>query len=109
MFASIKEAALTAGVTVTAISQYEKRNNVSKEEAIKYYLNNETPKRKSIVIDGCKYTNLKDACEKIDISYKRVMRYLKRHNCSREEAVEQCRITKPKVYKAREMHSTNDK
>lgn len=84
---SIKDAAQAANVTGQTLRDYQKKHNCSKEEAIRYYLNNEKAKHKSIVIDGVRYENAKAACEKLKINYTYLCKRKSRRHSSFEAEI----------------------
>ena len=85
---STSELCRTYGIKRSYIYNYLCRNNSSKEEAIKHYIElNATVGSEPIVFQGVEYMNLRECCRMLDISYRWVCEKILNQELSVEEVL----------------------
>lgn len=85
---STSELCRTYGIKRSDIYNYLRRNNSSKKEAIKHYIElNATVGSEPIVFQGVEYVNLRECCRMLDISYRWVCEKILNQELSVEEVL----------------------
>lgn len=76
------------GLDSYTVIAYMRYHNISKEEALELYLYNPPSQCESFVFRGVTYKSFTSCCRRLRINNSTVSKYAKKHNISKEEALE---------------------
>ena len=84
LFPTFKSACEHYGFSVGKVSSYMGKHNVSREDALAYYIEGAN----TFTFRGKVYSSAKECCDVFDVSYSAYLHYIDRHDVSKQEAIE---------------------